>query len=68
MEYILPSPKGLRGKWDKNVKESEVIEHINKVRARPQGEGLTSELDGFSLTVECRLGGPDAFLNGSYFD
>ncbi|XP_038072098.1 stAR-related lipid transfer protein 5-like [Patiria miniata] len=30
LEYILPSPKGLRGKWDKNVKESEVIEHINK--------------------------------------
>ncbi|XP_071794244.1 stAR-related lipid transfer protein 5-like isoform X1 [Asterias amurensis] len=30
VDYILPSPKGLRGKWDKNVKESEVIEHINK--------------------------------------
>ncbi|XP_022100820.1 stAR-related lipid transfer protein 5-like isoform X2 [Acanthaster planci] len=30
LKYILPTPKGLRGKWDKNVKESEVIEHINK--------------------------------------
>ena len=38
LEYILPSPKGLRGKWDKNVKESEVIEHINKVK-NPGGCG-----------------------------
>ncbi|XP_011678060.2 stAR-related lipid transfer protein 5 [Strongylocentrotus purpuratus] len=30
IHYILPSPKGLRGKWDKNVKESDVIENINE--------------------------------------
>lgn len=30
IHYILPSPKGLRGKWDKNVKESEVIEDVNE--------------------------------------
>ncbi|KAJ8030017.1 StAR-related lipid transfer protein 5 [Holothuria leucospilota] len=30
IRYILPSPRGLRGKWDKTVKESEVIEKIDE--------------------------------------
>ncbi|XP_072166947.1 stAR-related lipid transfer protein 5-like [Diadema setosum] len=30
IHYILPSPKGLRGEWDKNVKESQVLETINE--------------------------------------
>ncbi|XP_071846109.1 stAR-related lipid transfer protein 5-like isoform X1 [Apostichopus japonicus] len=30
VRYILPSPRGLRGKWDKTVKESEVIEKIDE--------------------------------------
>ena len=34
VKYVLPSPKGLRGKWDKNVRESEVLENVDDVSTR----------------------------------